>query len=60
MQSAFVINNFVFLNADSGEYNQFVTALTSYSHEGKNKNDDAPDCIAGLSTYFRSKFSIFR
>ena len=28
----------------------------SYSKEGKNKNDDAPDCISGLGLFVQSMF----
>ena len=36
------------------EYRKFMQALTSYSLEGKNKHDDAPDAIAQLSQYIQS------
>jgi predicted phage terminase large subunit-like protein len=52
MQSAFILNNFYF----TPENTPFIDSLKDYSHEGKNKNDDAPDCIAGLSSLFRIKF----
>jgi predicted phage terminase large subunit-like protein len=60
MQSSFVLNTMRFLSTETGEYGQFIQALKTYSHEGKNKNDDAPDCIAGLSMFFKLKFSQFR
>jgi hypothetical protein len=28
----------------------------SYSKEGKNKHDDAPDCLAGLAIFTESMF----
>lgn len=56
MQSALIQlkMNFV-LNGDSNS-EQFINNLLSYSKEGKNKNDDAPDCIAGLSIFIQSMF----
>ena len=36
------------------EYRKFLQALTSYSLEGKNKHDDAPDAMAQLSQYVQS------
>lgn len=56
MQSALIQlkMNFV-LNGDSNS-EQFIANLLSYSKEGKNKNDDAPDCISGLSIFIQSMF----
>ena len=36
------------------EYRKFLQALTSYSLEGKNKHDDAPDSMAQFSKYVQS------
>ena len=36
------------------EYRKFMQLLTSYSLEGKNKHDDAPDAMAQLSQYIQS------
>lgn len=36
------------------EYRKFLQALCSYSLEGKNKHDDAPDSMAQLSQYIQS------
>jgi predicted phage terminase large subunit-like protein len=57
MQSAF-IKNFINFQAkeSSPDYHQFMENLESFSKEGKNKNDDAPDCMAGLSMFIRSMF----
>jgi len=33
------------------DYDLFINNLTSYSNDGKNKNDDAPDVLAALSKY---------
>ena len=35
------------------EYRRFIQALCSYSLEGKNKHDDAPDAMAQLSQYIQ-------
>ena len=35
------------------EYRKFMQALTSYSLEGKNKHDDAPDSMAQASQYIQ-------
>jgi predicted phage terminase large subunit-like protein len=56
MQSSTIINSFVFVKHDSNEYHQFMTNVLSFSKEGKNKNDDAPDCLAGLSMLLKSLF----
>ncbi len=57
MQSAF-IKNFMHFRAieSSPDYHQFVENLESFSKEGKNKHDDAPDCMAGLSMFIRAMF----
>lgn len=54
-----LIREFYFLedNERSEEYKTFIVNLTSYLKEGKNKHDDAPDCLAGLSKAIRVKFS---
>lgn len=36
------------------EYRKFMQALTSYSLEGRNKHDDAPDAMAQFSQYVQS------
>ena len=46
--------NFV-LTGDAHQH-QFVANILGYSKEGKNKNDDAPDCVAGLSIFVQSMF----
>jgi len=56
MNSAFVKNNMLFLDVNKGVNAQFIQALGQYSHEGKNKNDDAPDCITGLAMFFQTTF----
>ena len=57
MESAFVINAFNFVENNDQQYHQFIQNIESFSKEGKNKNDDAPDCIAGLSTFIKGLFS---
>jgi len=56
MESAFVFNNFHFIENNTQEYYQFVQNVETFSKEGKNKNDDAPDCIAGLSMFIKGLF----
>lgn len=56
MQSAFVIQNFVFIDTKEEQFHMFMENAESFSKEGKNKNDDAPDCLAGLSMFIRSMF----
>jgi len=56
MQSATILNNFTFIDDKTPEQKQFVENLISFSKEGKSKHDDAPDCSAGLSMFFRSMF----
>lgn len=38
------------------EYRKFLQSLCSYSLEGKNKHDDAPDAMAQLSQYIQGFF----
>ena len=56
MQSAFVQNRFTFVKASHESCELFISNLMSYSKEGKNKNDDAPDCLAGLGLFVQSMF----
>jgi len=56
MESGFVANNFKFVETNTQEYYQFIQNVESFSKEGKNKNDDAPDCIAGLSMFIKGLF----
>lgn len=56
MQSAFIMNRMVFVQNDSHEAEQFINNVIAFSKEGGNKNDDAPDCLAGLSIFSQSMF----
>ncbi len=56
MQSAFILNNISFVERDSKDYHNFIENMKKFSKEGKNKNDDSPDCMAGLSTFAQSMF----
>lgn len=56
MESAFVFRAFNFVDNQDQQYHQFIQNIESFSKEGKNKNDDAPDCIAGLSVFIRGLF----
>lgn len=56
MESGFIIQSFYFVILENKEYHQFITNVEGFSKEGKNKNDDAPDCLAGLSMFLKSLF----
>jgi predicted phage terminase large subunit-like protein len=56
MNSQMVLNNFYFIDADKGEYYQFLQGLKAYSKEGKNLNDDAPDATTGLAMFYQVQF----
>lgn len=58
MQSATILNHFTFVDTNNNEQKQFIENLKSFSKEGKSKHDDAPDCLAGLSMFYRSMFPI--
>ena len=57
MQSAFVSNNFTFVQRDTNEARLFLQNVISYSKEGSSKHDDAPDCLSGLSIFVQSMFA---
>jgi predicted phage terminase large subunit-like protein len=54
MQSATINNSFTFVLNNDFQQKQFIENVISFSKEGKNKHDDAPDCLAGLSMFIRS------
>lgn len=56
MQSAWLMNSVIFLRPDTKDCTMFLESVLSYSKDGKNKNDDAPDCLAGLSIFAQSMF----
>lgn len=56
MQSAWIMNRFTFVKYDDQQSQLFIQNLLSFSKEGKNKNDDSPDCCAGLSIFIQSMF----
>lgn len=60
MQSAFILNSFTFIEIEDKQRHQFIEAMLSFSKEGKNKNDDAPDCASGLSMFAQSLFKSLR
>ena len=59
MESHWVLEHCIFkdesvLHGDEWrEYRKFLQSLCSYSLEGKNKHDDAPDSMAQLSQYIQ-------
>lgn len=58
MRSAHIINEMIFVKNDNVQCEQFMTNLYSFTKEGKNKHDDAPDCMAGLSIFAESIFKL--
>jgi predicted phage terminase large subunit-like protein len=60
MQSAFILNNFTFIKTNDPQRHQFLENVYSFSKEGKNKNDDAPDCAAGLSMFIQAMFKTIK
>jgi predicted phage terminase large subunit-like protein len=61
MQSAFIMNHFKWVQYPGNIHAiQFLDNMHSFSKEGKNRNDDAPDCSAGLSMFIQSMFKVFR
>ena len=56
MNSVFIQDNMIFVKRNNKECNQFIENVMTFSKEGKNKNDDAPDSLAGLSIFVQSMF----
>jgi predicted phage terminase large subunit-like protein len=56
MNSSYIQNKIIFVKTETPENHLFIENLVSYSKEGRNKNDDAPDCLAGLSIFIQSMF----
>lgn len=56
MNSAWIQQRINFYKNGTNECELFITNVLGYSKEGKNKNDDAPDCLAGLSIFAQSMF----
>jgi predicted phage terminase large subunit-like protein len=56
MQSAFILNTMVFVQYEKPDCTLFIENVLSFSKEGKNKNDDAPDTLSGLAMFIRSMF----
>ena len=56
MSSAHVMNSMIFIRNGDNQSELFIQNVLSFSKEGKNKNDDAPDCLAGLSIFVQSMF----
>jgi predicted phage terminase large subunit-like protein len=56
MNSVFIQQRINFVKQGTHESELFITNVQTYSKEGKNKNDDAPDCLAGLSIFTQSMF----
>ena len=56
MNSDFILNRMKFVKYDNPQSIQFIENVLSFSKEGKNKHDDAPDCLSGLSMFIQSMF----
>ena len=56
MQSVWIQEKFTFVVDERPECQQFLQNVLAFSKEGKNKNDDAPDCLAGLAIFTQSLF----
>lgn len=56
MNSAFIMNSMIFVRNNDNQSELFIQNVLGFSKEGKNKNDDAPDCLAGLSIFVQSMF----
>lgn len=56
MQSAFITSRMQFVSKDDQQAQTFIQNMLTFSKEGKNKHDDAPDCLAGLSLFLQSMF----
>jgi predicted phage terminase large subunit-like protein len=56
MQSVWIQQKMIFVNNGTPECELFIQNVLHFSKEGKNKNDDAPDCLAGLSIFAQSMF----
>ncbi len=56
MQSAWLQNFVKYVKREDRDAQLFIQGVLSYSKDGKNKNDDAPDCMAGLSIFAQSMF----
>lgn len=59
MQSVWIQEKITFVVDERPECQQFIQNVLSFSKEGKNKNDDAPDCMAGLAIFAQSMFRQF-
>lgn len=59
MQSMYIQNKMIFVKNGTPECELFIQNILQFSKEGKNKNDDAPDCMAGLSIFTQSMFRQF-
>lgn len=56
MQSVWIQQRMIFVNNGTPECELFIQNVLHFSKEGKNKNDDAPDCLSGLSIFTQSMF----
>jgi len=59
MQSVWIQQRITFVNNGTAECELFLQNVLHFSKEGKNKHDDAPDCMAGLAIFAQSMFRQF-
>lgn len=59
MQSVWIQQRITFVTTGTPESELFLQNVLHFSKEGKNKNDDAPDCLAGLAIFAQSMFKQF-
>lgn len=58
LNAGYVKQYFVFRDdySPGSDYDLFMRHLTSYVKMGKNRYDDAPDCVTGLAIYLQNNF----
>jgi predicted phage terminase large subunit-like protein len=59
--SAFVMEHVYFPSDWKNKWPEFYKAITEFQRDGKNKNDDAPDTLTGISEMVnRASISVLR
>jgi len=56
-QSSFVQEHIYFPVNWKDRWPEFYKAMTTYLKEGKNKHDDAPDCVSGIAESFGNSWN---
>jgi len=47
--ATFIMNHIYFPVGWNNKWPEFYSDVTNFQKEGKNKNDDAPDCLTGIA-----------